>query len=75
MSGLVLAVLVPSVMSVAVTVQLPSVLLVRLKTPDPRFKAVLAGNTALGSVEVIPTVWITLVIGFQFASTALTVTL
>src|SRR5438034_930837 len=35
MDGLVLAVLVPSVISVAVTVQLPAVLLVRLKFPVP----------------------------------------
>src|SRR5207247_2386390 len=47
--GLVLAVLVPSVMSVAVTVQLPAVLLVMLKVPDPAANAALAGKTSLGS--------------------------
>src|SRR5438128_1154706 len=74
MSGLVFAVLVPSVMSVAVTVQLPTVLLVRLKLFVPATSAALAGRRSLGSVQVMPTVWV-LLTKFQFASTALTVTL
>src|SRR5436190_17874880 len=74
MSGLVLAVLVPSVMSVAVTVQLPTVLSVRLKLFVPATSAALAGRRSLGSVQVMPTVWV-LLTRFQLASTALTVTL
>src|SRR6266540_3410745 len=74
MSGLVFAVLVPSVMSVAVTVQLPAVLLVRLKLFVPATSAALAGSTSLGSVQVIPPVCV-LPTRFQLASTALTVTL
>src|SRR6516165_9280128 len=44
-AGLVLLVLVPSVTSVAVAVQLPAVLLVRLRLFVPEAKAVLAGKT------------------------------
>ena len=55
-NGLVFAVLVPSVMSVAVIVQLPAVLLVTLKVLVPATSAVLAGITSLGSVLLIPTV-------------------
>src|SRR5437870_12696400 len=51
-AGLVLAVLVGSVISVAVTVQLPAVLLVRLKDLVPETRAVLPGSTAFGSVEL-----------------------
>src|SRR5439155_1131534 len=58
MEGLVLAVLVPSVMSVAVTVQFPAVLLVRLKFPVPATNAALAGRRSLGSAQVMPTVWV-----------------
>src|SRR6266516_4909090 len=74
-AGLVLAVLLPSVESAAVTVQLPAVLFVRDKDLVPDTKDVLAGNTALESLEVRPTVSVAPVIKFQFASTALTVTL
>src|SRR5207248_2413961 len=73
--GLVLAALLPSLMSVAVRVQLPTVLLVRLKDLVPATSAVLTGNAALASVEARPTVSMTLGTTFQFASTALTVTL
>ena len=73
--GLVLAALLPSLVSVAVRVQLPAVLLVRLKDLVPATSAVVAGNAALASVEVRPTVSATVLTRFQFASTALTVTL
>ena len=56
MAGLVLAVLVPSVRSVAVTVQLPTVLNVTLKVFVPATNAALAGRVALESLEVMPTV-------------------
>ncbi len=72
--GLVLAVLVPSVISVAVMVQLPALLKVTAKVAVPAESAALAGWVSLASVVVMPTVWV-LLIRFQFASTALTVTL
>src|SRR5213083_2926134 len=72
-AGLVLAVLVPSVTSVAVAVWLPTVLRVTLKVFVPADNAALAGKVALESLEVIPTVWV-LLTRFQFASTALAVT-
>ena len=56
--GLVLAVLVPSVISVAVTVQLPAVFKVTLRFLVPATNAALAGKVALASLEVIPTVWV-----------------
>lgn len=58
----------------AVTVALPAVLSVTLKLLLPLTRAALAGNTALGSLELIATVSLVL-IRFQLASTALTVTL
>src|SRR2546421_8130173 len=67
---LVLAVLLPSVMSVAVTVRAPDVFNVRLKVWLPLISAALAGKTALESEEVIPIVSDALAIKFQFASTA-----
>src|SRR5438477_286138 len=72
--GLVLAVLVPSVMSLAVTVRLPVVFSVTLKVFVPVTKAALAGNAAFTSLEVIPAVSLTVLTKFQLASTALTVT-
>ena len=54
--GLVLAVLVPSLMSLAVTVRLPAVLSVTLKVCVPATSAVFNGPAMLGSVEVMPTV-------------------
>ena len=56
MDGLVLGDLLPSVMSVAVTVALPAVLSVRLKLLVPPTMAVLTGKLALLSVELRPTV-------------------
>src|SRR5437763_1407756 len=70
MDGLVLAVLVPSVISVAVTVQLPALLKVTAKVPVPADSAALAGWVSFGSVVVIPTVCVVLT-RFQLASTAL----
>ena len=73
--GLVLAVLVLSVASLEVTVALPAVLRVILKVLVPEVSAEFAGKVALLSEEVMPTVSLTVVTTFQFASTALTVTL
>ncbi len=75
MAELVLAVLVPSVMSVAVTVRLPAVFMVTLKLPVPELSAAFDGSGALVSEHVIPTVCVTFVTGFQLASTALTIRL
>src|SRR5258708_3314159 len=61
-------------MLVAVAVQFPAVLLVRIKVLVPETKAVLAGNTSLGSVVIRPIV-LALLTTFQFVSTALTITL
>src|SRR5207245_1029214 len=73
--GLVLAILVPSVTSVAVTVRLPAVFRLMLKIPVPLSSAPLEGKLALLSDEVRPTVSVALVTRFQLASTPLTVTL
>jgi len=54
--GLVLAVLEPSLMSVAVTVRVPTVLRVRLNVLVPATRAALAGRVAAASLEVIATV-------------------
>src|SRR6266481_789857 len=74
MAGLVLAVLVPSVMSLAVTVCGPRDLSVTLIVLLPADSAPLDGSVALVSLEVRPTVWM-LLIRFQSASTDRTVTL
>src|SRR5215468_4344750 len=74
--GLVLVVLVLSVMSLAVSVQ-PLVVAVRkvtLKVTVPELSAVFGGRIGLGPLEVRPTVSLTVDTKFQFASTALTVT-
>src|SRR5207245_2947091 len=73
--GLVFAVLAGSVTSVAVIVQVPDVLLVRLKDLVPETRAALAGSTGFGSVELRLTRSVMLLTRFQLASTALTVTL
>ena len=73
--GLVFAVFEPSVISVAVTVLLPAVINVTLKICVPPIRAALEGKVALPSLEVIPTVSVTVLRRFQLASTALTVTL
>jgi len=72
--GLVLAVFVPSVMSVAVTVALPTVLSVTSSDLVPLTRAASAGKSAALSEDVIRTVSVALT-GFQFASTALTIAL
>src|SRR5205814_9778852 len=72
---LVLAGLVPSVASVAVTVLLPALLSVTGREACPSTSALLAGRSALVSDEVMATESMALVIKFQLASTALTVTL
>ena len=75
MGGLVLEVLAPSVMFVAVTVQLPTVLKVTEKVLVPEASAALAGCVSFGSVVVIPIVLAGAELTrFQLASTALTVT-
>ena len=74
MEELVLAVLAGSLTSLAVTVRAPAVWSAMLKAWLPPARTALAGRTALASDEVIPTVSVALVIKFQFASTALTVT-
>src|SRR6266853_4565958 len=74
MDGLVLAVFVLSVMSLAVTVCEPEVLSVTLTVRVPADNAPLAGKVALESMEVMPTVCV-LLTRFQLASTALTVAL
>ena len=72
--GLVLAVIAPFVMSVEVNVAVPAVFAVTDKVFVPATSAALAGSAAFASVEVMPTVSVELT-RFQFASTALTVTL
>jgi hypothetical protein len=72
--GLVFAVFVPSVMSVAVTVMEPTVFSVTVKAFVPATMAAFAGSAAFASLDVIPTVSV-LLTTFQFASTAFAVTL
>src|SRR5438445_65547 len=72
--ALVLLAIPACVTSEAVKVQVPPVLLVTAKALVPDTNAALAGNVALGSVEVIEIVSLVLT-RFQFASTALTVRL
>ena len=72
--GDVFAVLLPSVMSVAVTVRDPAVFRVTLKVLVPATSAAFAGRPAFASDDVTPTVSVEET-RFQFASTALTVTL
>src|ERR1051326_6705253 len=72
--GVVLAVLLPSVTSLAVTVALPAVLKVTLKLCVPAANA-LVDTVPLLSLEVRPTVSVTVLTRFQLASTAFTVTL
>src|SRR5438034_7090842 len=75
MLGLVLAVLDPPVMSLAVKVALPTVLSVTLKVFVPDTSAALEGRVAVPAEEVMPTMSEMVLIRFQLASTALTVTL
>src|SRR5437870_4743655 len=73
-AGLVFAVFDPSVASVAVTVRLPTVFRVTANVWLPATSAAFAGSVALTSLELIATVSVDDTT-FQFASTALTVTL
>ena len=73
-AGLVFAVIAPFVTSVAVNVGDDAVFGVTEKVLVPATSAAFAGSAAFGSVDVIPTVSVDET-GFQFASTALTVTL
>ncbi len=63
-----------SVTSELVRVAVPAVFSVTLEVRVPAIRAELAGSTALVSEELIATVSVALVIWFQFASTAFTVT-
>ena len=74
-AGLVFAVFVPSVTSVAVTVRLPAVSSVTAKVCVPATSAAFAGSCAFASLDVMRTVSATELTRFQFASTAFTVTL
>src|SRR5437867_168263 len=75
MGGLVLEVLPPSLMFVAVTVQLPTVLKLTEKVLVPEASAALAGCVSFGSVVVMPMVLAGAALTrLQLASTALTVT-
>src|SRR5438067_1666800 len=72
MGGLVLEVLAPSVMLVAVTVQLPTVFKVTEKVLVPEASAALAGRVSFGSVGVMPMVLAGAALTrFQWAPTAL----
>src|ERR1700730_11204083 len=74
-AGLVFWVFVPSVTSEAVKVGAPAVFGVIAKTLVPATSAAFAGRVAFASVELIPTVSVTVLMRFQLASTALTVAL
>ena len=73
--GLVVTGLVPSLLSITVTVQVPAVMLVIAKAFVPDTKAALAGSMSFGSVELMPIISVTVFTRFQLASTALTVRL
>src|SRR5215471_1274455 len=75
MVGLVLAVLLPSATSVAVTVKEPLLFKVTAKVCVPAASAALGGSVAVESLEVMPTVSAGLLMRFQLASTEFTVTL
>src|SRR5437016_171393 len=74
-AGLVLAVLLTSVRLLAVKVKLPLVPKKTVNVCVPAASAAFDGNSAVASVEVIPTVSVTELTTFQLVSTALTVTL
>jgi hypothetical protein len=71
--GLVFEVLVPSLISLVVTVKEPAVFKVIVNDLEPAISAALAGRPAFPSLEVMPQVCVLLTM-FQEASTALTVT-
>ena len=75
-AGLVFAVFAPSLMSVAVKVALPAVFAVTEKVLVPATRAALAGRRRVGVARAVMRDGVgDEVTGFQFASTALTVTL
>src|SRR5664279_734871 len=73
-AGLVFAVIKPLLTSLAVTVAVPAVFAVTAKVLVPATRTAFAGSVALASLEVMPALSVELT-RFQFASTALTVTL
>src|SRR2546425_13232094 len=75
MAGLVPDDFVPSVVSVAVHVQVPAVLFVTLKFLAREAKAAFAGSTALASLLAMTIVSVAVLATVQLASTALTVRL
>src|SRR2546425_1397989 len=75
MAGLVLAVLLPSLRSLAVIVKLPLVLKSTVRVCVPETRAAFIGRVAVVSLEVMPTRSVTELTRFHRASTALTVTL
>lgn len=74
MAGLVLAGLLPSLRSEAVSVAVPVVLRMRLRLWEPATIAELAGSVAARSLELRMTESVTLLTRFQKGSTALTFT-
>src|SRR5258706_6841660 len=74
-SGLVLSVLLVSVTLLAVIVKVPLALNVFVKLRVPATKAAFAGSVADASLEKIRIMSVAVLIRFQFASTAFTVTL
>src|SRR5438094_1224868 len=75
MEELIPGVLAPSLISLAVTVRVPVLFNVILKVRLPAASAALGGKVALLSLDVMPTVSVTVLTRFQLASTALTATL
>src|SRR5437764_11488483 len=69
------AVLLPLVMSLAVTVVLLAVFSVTLNILVPAIRTALAGNAAFASLEVMPALSVIVLTRFHWLSTALTVTL
>src|SRR5690349_21165163 len=74
MAGLVLEDLVPSVRSLAVRVKLPVALKTTVRLVVPAASAVADGRVAVASLELSPTVSLTVLTRFHCASTALIVT-
>src|SRR2546425_3990107 len=75
MAGLVLAVLLPSLRSLAVIVKLPLVLKSTVRVCVPETRAAFIGRVAVVSLEVMPTRSVTELTRFHRASTALMVTI
>jgi len=70
MAGLVLAVLLPSLRSVAMRVKLPFILKKTVRLVVPETRAELGGSVAVASLAPRPTASVTELIRFQKASTA-----